>query len=252
VWAKIGDYLVGVNLHTYAVQWYSFWYGKQKGWANCRLQRSGELLTPAENTSDFPIWPVYVGVQSIGGRIETEAELGTESVHAVLANKYKVKCVSPPARVEAWNVVRPSVCNSVWACPNLSLEDHVLLLKSFPFSSSPAFTTTTPPCKLCPRCVSIRLSSNLLIYNHATIRSCYQEREYYRALLHFIRDSFQVEIIQYWYMIFGCWALRVSSFLVLRSRFENFRNFSSAIRWIPTTCDRAMRGRSNIISCLTY
>jgi len=36
-----------------------------------------ELLNPAETYSDNPIWPLYVDVQSVGGRIEIEAELGS-------------------------------------------------------------------------------------------------------------------------------------------------------------------------------
>ena len=38
-------------------------------------QRSTELIVSAENTSDGFIWSLYVGVQSVSSRIETEAEL---------------------------------------------------------------------------------------------------------------------------------------------------------------------------------
>ena len=38
-------------------------------------QRSTELVASAENTSDGSIWFLYVGVQSVNSRIETEAEL---------------------------------------------------------------------------------------------------------------------------------------------------------------------------------
>lgn len=41
----------------------------------CRPQPPRELLASVENTSDYPVWPVYDAVQSIGGRIGTEAEL---------------------------------------------------------------------------------------------------------------------------------------------------------------------------------
>ena len=41
----------------------------------CLPQRSTELIVSAENTSDGSIWPVYVGVQSVSSRIETDAEL---------------------------------------------------------------------------------------------------------------------------------------------------------------------------------
>ena len=39
------------------------------------LQRSTEIIASAENTSDGSIWLLYVGVQSVSSRIETEAEL---------------------------------------------------------------------------------------------------------------------------------------------------------------------------------
>ena len=41
----------------------------------CLPQSSTELIASAENTSDGFIWPVYVGVQCVSSRIETEAEL---------------------------------------------------------------------------------------------------------------------------------------------------------------------------------
>ena len=41
----------------------------------CLTQRSTELIASAENTSYGFIWPLYVGVQSVRSRIETEAEL---------------------------------------------------------------------------------------------------------------------------------------------------------------------------------
>ena len=41
----------------------------------CLPQRSTELIASDENTSDGSIWPLYVGVQSVRSRIETEAEL---------------------------------------------------------------------------------------------------------------------------------------------------------------------------------
>ena len=41
----------------------------------CRPQRSTELIASAENTPDGSIWPLYMGVQSLNSRIETEAEL---------------------------------------------------------------------------------------------------------------------------------------------------------------------------------
>ena len=40
-----------------------------------RPQRSTELMTLSQNTSDGSIRLLYVGVQSVGSRIETEAEL---------------------------------------------------------------------------------------------------------------------------------------------------------------------------------
>ena len=42
---------------------------------HCLPQRSTELIASAGNTSDCSIWPLYVGVQSVSSRIETEAEL---------------------------------------------------------------------------------------------------------------------------------------------------------------------------------
>ena len=41
----------------------------------CLSQRPTELIALAENIPDGSIWPLYVGVQSIRSRIETEAEL---------------------------------------------------------------------------------------------------------------------------------------------------------------------------------
>ena len=41
----------------------------------CQPRRSIELIAWAENTSDDFIWPLYVVVKRVGGRIETEAEL---------------------------------------------------------------------------------------------------------------------------------------------------------------------------------
>lgn len=41
----------------------------------CRPQRPTESTARAENTLECFIWPLYVGLQSFGGRIETEAEL---------------------------------------------------------------------------------------------------------------------------------------------------------------------------------
>lgn len=34
-----------------------------------------ELVEPPGNASNCHIWPVFVGVQSLGGRIETRTEL---------------------------------------------------------------------------------------------------------------------------------------------------------------------------------
>ena len=42
-----------------------------------RPQRSTLWMVRDENTSDGSIWPFDVGVLSIGGRIDTEAELGS-------------------------------------------------------------------------------------------------------------------------------------------------------------------------------
>ena len=41
----------------------------------CLPQRPTELVASAENTSDGSIWFLDVGVQIVGSRIETEAEL---------------------------------------------------------------------------------------------------------------------------------------------------------------------------------
>ena len=41
----------------------------------CLPQRSTELIASAENTSDGSIWLLYVVVQSVSSRIETEVDL---------------------------------------------------------------------------------------------------------------------------------------------------------------------------------
>lgn len=43
----------------------------------CRPQLSTELMAWTENASDWFVRPIYVGVQSSGGRVKTEAELDT-------------------------------------------------------------------------------------------------------------------------------------------------------------------------------
>ena len=41
----------------------------------CLPQRSTEFIASAKITSDGSIWSLFVGVQSVSNRIETEAEL---------------------------------------------------------------------------------------------------------------------------------------------------------------------------------
>lgn len=57
-------------------RYFPLWYDKQMMAVKFFLpQRPEELLAPTDNTSDCHVWPVYVDVQSVGGRIETEPKL---------------------------------------------------------------------------------------------------------------------------------------------------------------------------------
>ena len=64
--------LLGLCVHS---QCFLFWYDNHKAEIFCRPQRLTEIIASAENTSDVSIWALYVDVQSVGGRNETEAEL---------------------------------------------------------------------------------------------------------------------------------------------------------------------------------